>query len=159
MDRHPFVLALHPRRAPCFNAARHVANYADPPKVYLLEAMPAQDECLSQDPFVSAPNQPSSSTRTVPIIRAAPPPSIPGDPMEVVRNTPPQSAGSAPMGPPARTSPDSEANGHDNNTAMALDQASGGPAAPNAAAAAMAGSQQPKVVQTAFIHKLYKCAP
>jgi hypothetical protein len=28
--------------------------------------------------------------------------------------------------------------------------------APNAAAAAQAGAQQPKVVQTAFIHKLYK---
>jgi len=29
-------------------------------------------------------------------------------------------------------------------------------AGPNAAAAAAAGAQQPKVVQTAFIHKLYK---
>jgi hypothetical protein len=27
---------------------------------------------------------------------------------------------------------------------------------PNAAVAAQAGAQQPKVVQTAFIHKLYK---
>ncbi|KAI9053925.1 hypothetical protein LZ554_002870 [Drepanopeziza brunnea f. sp. 'monogermtubi'] len=58
------------------------------------------------------------------------------------------------MAPPARTSPDTETNGvHDQ---MMGDQPSSGSlAGPNAAAAAAAGAQQPKVVQTAFIHKLY----
>lgn len=62
----------------------------------------------------------------------------------------------ATMGPPTRTSPDNEANGaheqpggEDQNHAPNI-------VAPNAAAAAQAGGQQPKVVQTAFIHKLYK---
>ncbi|KAJ5032938.1 uncharacterized protein L3040_009527 [Drepanopeziza brunnea f. sp. 'multigermtubi'] len=58
------------------------------------------------------------------------------------------------MAPPARTSPDMETNGvHDQ---MMGDQpSSASVAGPNAAAAAAAGAQQPKVVQTAFIHKLY----
>jgi hypothetical protein len=39
---------------------------------------------------------------------------------------------------------------------MADQPQTGSLAGPNAAAAAAAGAQQPKVVQTAFIHKLYK---
>lgn len=59
------------------------------------------------------------------------------------------------MGPPARTSPDMETNGvHDH--ILGDQPSSGSLAGPNAAAAAAAGAQQPKVVQTAFIHKLYK---
>lgn len=63
------------------------------------------------------------------------------------------SPANATMGPPARTSPDNEANG----TGGVIDQGHmGSMAGPNAAAAAQAGAQAPKVVQTAFIHKLYK---
>lgn len=60
------------------------------------------------------------------------------------------------MGPPARTSPEHDANGVYEH--IGGDQPSSGSLAgpPNAAAAAAAGVQQPKVVQTAFIHKLYK---
>lgn len=96
-----------------------------------------------------------SAVRSLPIIQ---PPSIhtsapsPGDPMEVGETTPPASAL---MGPPSRTSPD-EANGHHEHTGSGDQLAPGSMAGPNAAAAAAAGSQQPKVVQTAFIHKLYK---
>lgn len=63
----------------------------------------------------------------------------------------------ATMGPPARTSEESDSNGIGEHTG-AGDQPAGGSLAsgPNAAAAAAAGAQQPKVVQTAFIHKLYK---
>lgn len=76
--------------------------------------------------------------------------------MDVADLTPPASAM---MGPPLRTSPDNEANGmHDHMGIMGDQLAPGNLAGPNAAAAAAAGSQQPKVVQTAFIHKLYKYA-
>jgi len=70
--------------------------------------------------------------------------------------TPPSSAM---MAPPARTSPDNETNGvHDQQVGMGMGEQpnTGSLAGPNAAAAAAAGAQQPKVVQTAFIHKLYK---
>lgn len=69
--------------------------------------------------------------------------------------TPPSSAM---MAPPARTSPDHDTNGIQDQQHMGMgDQPSSGSlAGPNAAAAAAAGAQQPKVVQTAFIHKLYK---
>jgi len=99
----------------------------------------------------SEPGQ--TTARTVPILQ---PPILqtsapsPGDPMEV---TPPASAM---MAPPARTSPDSETNGVHDHIAMGDQPHSGNLSGPNAAAAAAAGAQQPKVVQTAFIHKLYK---
>jgi hypothetical protein len=63
----------------------------------------------------------------------------------------------APMGPPTRSSPEDEANGTHEHSGITDEQ--GYPSnmlGPNAAVAAQAGVQQPKVVQTAFIHKLYK---
>ena len=98
-----------------------------------------------------------TTLRTLPILQVPPPiiqtsaPS-PGDPMDMADLTPPASAM---MAPPSRTSPDNETNGHD-HMGMGDQLAPGNLAGPNAAAAAAAGSQQPKVVQTAFIHKLYK---
>jgi len=66
----------------------------------------------------------------------------------------------APMGPPARSSPESEANGaHDHSSIIDDSSHASGMLGPNAAVAAQAGAQQPKVVQTAFIHKLYKYVP
>jgi hypothetical protein len=63
----------------------------------------------------------------------------------------------APMGPPAQSSPEAEANGARDPTGLTDEQAqNSNMLGPNAAAAAQAGAQQPKVVQTAFIHKLYK---
>jgi len=94
-----------------------------------------------------------TTARTVPILN---PPILqtsapsPGDPMEM---TPPSSAL---MAPPARTSEESEANGVHDHMGMGDQPSTGSLAGPNAAAAAAAGAQQPKVVQTAFIHKLYK---
>ena len=115
--------------------------------------MDPTDERARRSPFMSDPDPGQTTSRTVPIIQtptlqtSAP---SPGDPMDV---TPPASAM---MAPPARTSPDMEANGvHD---LMGDQPSSGSLAGPNAAAAAAAGAQQPKVVQTAFIHKLYKYA-
>ena len=63
------------------------------------------------------------------------------------------------MAPPSRTSPENEANGIHEPAGLGDQPSSGSLAGPNAAAAAAAGGQQPKVVQTAFIHKLYKYDP
>lgn len=116
--------------------------------------MDRADERARGSPF-SSDSDPRQTSRTVPlrqppIVTTSPP--SPGDPMDVTTPT-------AAMGPPTRTSEDSEPNGI-NDHMGAGDQPSSGSLAggPNAAAAAAAGAQQPKVVQTAFIHKLYKYA-
>ena len=114
--------------------------------------MESTDERAQRSPFLSDPDSGHSNARTVPI-RQTPilhtPVPPPEDPMDVT----PSSA--TMMAPPARTSPDSEANGLHDQTMMGDQPSSGSLAGPNAAAAAAAGGQ-PKVVQTAFIHKLYK---
>ena len=114
--------------------------------------MGEQDESVRRSPFLNN-NGVDSSTRTVPILHptiqtSAP---SPGDPMDVTSPT------MVTMGPPARSSPEDEANGSRDHNGMMEDQAhTSGMLGPNAAVAAQAGAQQPKVVQTAFIHKLYK---
>jgi hypothetical protein len=115
--------------------------------------MDSSDERAQRNPFLSESDQTQNNVRTSPIIKpnvidtSAP---SPGDPMEV---TPPASAM---MGPPARTSPDNETNGIHDQMMMVDQPHTGSLAGPNAASAAAAGTQAPKVVQTAFIHKLYK---
>ncbi|KAI9742493.1 MAG: hypothetical protein M1818_004027 [Claussenomyces sp. TS43310] len=111
--------------------------------------MNAQDESAQRSPMTSD-NDPASSARTVPILQT---PTIrtsapsPVDPMDVT------SPKIATMGPPARNSPEADANGAREHSMG--DHGTLGSIGPNAAAAAQAGSQAPKVVQTAFIHKLY----
>ncbi|CAG8983577.1 hypothetical protein HYALB_00004596 [Hymenoscyphus albidus] len=114
------------------------------------------DERVQRGPFTSDASAAHRDPRTIPIIQT---PLVqtsvqsPGDPMEV---TPPSSAM---MAPPARTSPENDTNGvqeqQHQHMGMNDQPSSGSLAGPNAAAAAAAGAQQPKVVQTAFIHKLY----
>lgn len=60
------------------------------------------------------------------------------------------------MGPPSNPGVESDANGTHDYMSMGDHHNTGSLPGPNAAAAAAAGAQQPKVVQTAFIHKLYK---
>ncbi|KAH6670726.1 HSF-type DNA-binding-domain-containing protein [Halenospora varia] len=114
--------------------------------------MDPNDERAQRGPFLSDNDASQTTARTIPIIQ---PPILqtsapsPGDPMEV---TPPSSAM---MAPPARTSPEGETNGVHDHMGMGDQPSSGSLAGPSAAAAAAAGAQQPKVVQTAFIHKLY----
>ena len=117
--------------------------------------MDSMDERAQRGPFNSNLDPNQTTARTVPILQ---PPVLqtsapsPGDPMEV---TPPATAM---MGPPSRASPDRETNGIHDQMGIGMGDSSntGNMAGPNAAAAAAAGAQQPKVVQTAFIHKLYK---
>lgn len=61
--------------------------------------------------------------------------------------------------PPARTSPDRGANGtHEQTTSAMGEQAQNGSVqSPGAGTATQGSAPQPKVQQTAFIHKLYKC--
>jgi hypothetical protein len=63
------------------------------------------------------------------------------------------------MAPPTRANEESEANGIHDHIGIGDQPSASSLAGPNAAAAAAAGAQQPKVVQTAFIHKLYKYVP
>jgi len=105
-----------------------------------------------RNPFMSDTNTSQTATRTIPIIQ---PPTIqtsapsPGDPMEM---SPP---GTATMGPPSRTGDDGT-NGVSDQMAMGDQQPTANLASSNASAAGAANAQVPKVVQTAFIHKLYK---
>lgn len=114
--------------------------------------MSTQNESAPRPSFVTDTDA-NSATRTVPILHPAMQSSAPspGDPMDVTSPT------IAPMGPPTRSSPEDEANGTHEHPGIPDDQGhTSGMLGPNAAVAAQAGAQQPKVVQTAFIHKLYK---
>lgn len=114
----------------------------------------ASVEQAQRSPFMSNPGAGQTNGRTVPILATPIILTSSASPRDAMDITPPSSAT---MAPPARRSPDADANAiHD---PMADDQPSSGSlAGPNAAAAAAAAANQPKVVQTAFIHKLYKYA-
>ncbi|KAM0142943.1 hypothetical protein ACHAO1_000777 [Botrytis cinerea] len=117
--------------------------------------MDVMDDRGQQHSYINGPSLGQIPARTVPIIQqpTLQPPASSGDAMDV---TPP---GSAIMGPPSRTSPDNEANGLQEHMIVDDQPSSGSLATPSAAAAAAAGGGiQPKVVQTAFIHKLYRNA-
>ena len=88
--------------------------------------------------------------KSIPILpSAAASAASPGDPMDTSHNQ------TSPMGPPALSSPNGDQAGE--RTPPGNDQqhqsTNGGLNQPVGAAAA---AQQPKIVQTAFIHKLYK---
>ena len=113
--------------------------------------MEHMDARMQHNAFMTDPGLSQSAARTVPILAPSMLPTTShADPMDTT-------SPSAMMAPPARTSPDSESNGMNGNNMGADHPHNGMMAEPNAAAAAAAaGGQQPKVVQTAFIHKLYK---
>lgn len=100
----------------------------------------------------SIPILPSSSSTLAP----------PRDPMDITP-TPPST-----MGPPALNCASFERNGTASSQSQSQSQShsqtangDSGNTSPNGSAPAVgaaAAAQQPKVVQTAFIHKLYKCA-
>ncbi|KAH7370558.1 HSF-type DNA-binding-domain-containing protein [Rhexocercosporidium sp. MPI-PUGE-AT-0058] len=98
---------------------------------------------VQQSPFMSDTDPSQTTTRTVPILQTP----------TLITSAPSPQGASAMMGPPSRTSPDMEANGVQDH--MMEDQPlTGSLAGPNAAAAAAAAGG-PKVVNTAFVHKLY----
>ncbi|KAI9828938.1 MAG: hypothetical protein M1819_006437 [Sarea resinae] len=115
--------------------------------------MSSAGESLPRSPFSREPNQ-TGPPRNIPILpsTAASSESPREDPMDVTPSA------STPMGPPRHSSPDTEHAGSGNNSVSAegggSNMSESGPGL-GAAAAAAAAAQQPKVVQTAFIHKLY----
>ncbi|RAL61730.1 hypothetical protein DID88_002798 [Monilinia fructigena] len=114
--------------------------------------MDLTDDRVQHHSYINGPNPAQNPARTVPIIQqpilqtSAPS----GEAMDVT------SPGTVIMGPPSITSPDNEANGIQDHMIGGDQPISGSLGTPSAAAAAAAGGiGQPKVVQTAFIHKLY----
>lgn len=106
---------------------------------------------MLRNPF-SGDAQNQSGNRKIPILPSSTKTVEPhmGDPMEL---TP--SPGS--MGPPGHSSPEVETT-HASSNGPNLESAptANGSGVNGVSAAAATSSQQPKVVQTAFIHKLYK---
>ena len=106
---------------------------------------------MGRSPFSGDP-QPNGGHRNIPILPSSTKPleSLHGDPMEV---TPPASGN---MGPPVPSSPEMDHPGNINGTFGEAASSQNGNMPNGLSAAAATSSQQPKVVQTAFIHKLYK---
>lgn len=112
----------------------------------------------SRNTVVSGATDVPGRTRKLPLLSSSVPASGQpmGDPMEV---TPPASAAATGAGPSAHNNSDNDRAGA---STIATSNGSTEPAhvhnhvAPSQAIGAAAAAQQPKVVQTAFIHKLYK---
>ena len=106
---------------------------------------------MSRSPLPEDPQQ-NEGHRNVPILPSSDksPEHIHSDPMDV---TPPTSAT---MGPPVHSSPEMDLSSHTNGTFGDVTPGQNGISTNGLSAAAATSSQQPKVVQTAFIHKLYK---
>ncbi|KAH8593299.1 HSF-type DNA-binding-domain-containing protein [Bisporella sp. PMI_857] len=113
-----------------------------------------QTNGAQRNPFQSDSDLDQPNARTVPIVQ---PPIIQTSapsPVDRMETTP---SGNAVMGPPSRTT-EEDTNGINEQMGSGEQEQSGNlglMGGPNAAAAAAAGGQNPKVVQTAFIHKLY----
>jgi hypothetical protein len=110
----------------------------------------------SRNTFTAGSADAPGKTRKLTVLPSSIPPSAQstGDSMEV---TPPASTTTGPA-PPAHSSPDSDragANTANSNGLVETGNMNNTPMS-NQAIGAAAAAQQPKVVQTAFIHKLYK---
>ena len=108
-------------------------------------------ERMPRSPF-SGENNYHGSQRHIPILPSSAT-STTFSQTDLMEDAPSASA----MGPPVNSSPEMEHEGpngmvHQNDGGHITNGVAGGPLS----AAAVASTQQPKVVQTAFIHKLYK---
>ena len=114
--------------------------------------MASVGEPLSRSPFTnSSPGFNNHLAKSIPILPSSSASATSaGDPMDISQSRTP------PMGPPMHGSPNGDRIGEQPGSVL-MDQqhlaTNGGNGQPVGAAAA---AQQPKVVQTAFIHKLYK---
>jgi hypothetical protein len=110
---------------------------------------------------VSGATDAPGKTRKLPVLSSSVPSSglLTGDPMEV---TPSASTATTGAGPSAHNSSDNDrtvANLMNTSNGSAETGNMNNHAVPVQAIGAAAAAQQPKVVQTAFIHKLYKYVP
>lgn len=113
--------------------------------------MSLQRDTYARSPFSHASSQ-IAGQRSLPIL---PSPtqsseSLQGDPMDVTLPTP------AMMAPPVHSSPDMDQGGQPTSNGHGEIHSNNMLSGPGLGASAAAAAQQPKVVQTAFIHKLYK---
>lgn len=109
-------------------------------------------EGMSRSPFSGEPSY-HGVQRHIPILPSSTTSTIfsHSDTMDVT------SPASTLMGPPVNSSPEMDHDGGQNGTSQGESATTtNGVTGNNISAAAAASSQQPKVVQTAFIHKLYK---
>ncbi len=106
---------------------------------------------MGRSPFSGDPQQ-NGGHRNIPILPSSTKvvENMRGDPMDM---TPPAPTS---MGPPVHSSPEMDHPGGANENFGEASHAQNIPATNGLSAAAATSSQQPKVVQTAFIHKLYK---
>lgn len=107
---------------------------------------------MGRSPFSGDPQQ-NGAHRNIPIL----PSSI--KPVESTHEDPMDTTPTAPtaMGPPGHSSPEMDTAGPLNNGNYGeATHMQNGTSSNGMSAAAATSSQQPKVVQTAFIHKLYK---
>ena len=107
---------------------------------------------MGRSPFSGDPQQ-KEGHRNIPILPSSTKPVEPTheDPMEIT------STASAAMGPPGHSSPEMETAGPlSNGNYGEASHMQNGTSGNAMSAAAATSSQQPKVIQTAFIHKLYK---
>ncbi|KAL1999514.1 hypothetical protein VTN02DRAFT_4390 [Thermoascus thermophilus] len=103
----------------------------------------------SRGPF-SGPGEAPGKPRNISVLSSSvASDNSPGDPMDT---TPPTSAATA---PPAQNTPEGDQAGTNNTNGSTDTGNSNSSSAPGQAIGAAAAAQQPKVVQTAFIHKLY----
>lgn len=114
-------------------------------------------QAMPRSPFSGDP-QPNGGHRNIPILPSSTKSVEPshGEPMDI---SPPSSAA---MGPPINSSPEMDHTGGMSNGTYGDTIHQNGPNGSmtnGLSAAAATSSQQPKVVQTAFIHKLYKYVP
>jgi len=107
----------------------------------------ATTESIQRSAFVSN-HFAQNIHKSIPILPSSSALSAASDPMDATPSAPP------PMGPPSLSSPGTERNTNLHATNGEPEPITNGNGAPAVGAAAAA--QQPKVVQTAFIHKLYK---
>lgn len=107
---------------------------------------------MGRSPF-SGDSQQNGGHRNIPILPSSTKPVEPTleDPMDMTPTA------SAVMGPPGHSSPEMETAGPlSNGNYGEATHMQNGTTGNGMSAAAATSSQQPKVVQTAFIHKLYK---
>lgn len=108
-------------------------------------------DTFARSPFAHGSSQ-IGGQRTLPILPSSTQSSQSpqGDPMDVTLPTP------AMMAPPAHSSPDMDQGGSATINGHGEVHSNNMLSGPGLGASAAAAAQQPKVVQTAFIHKLYK---
>ncbi|KIW08188.1 uncharacterized protein PV09_01119 [Verruconis gallopava] len=111
-----------------------------------VQRSPFTDPFASTGPRKSIPILPSSSSTNSPLPAAS-------DPMDITPSSTTSTTSTTTMGPPQMSSPTTDRPPNASATNGEYEPTSNGTSAP--AVGAAAATQQPKVVQTAFIHKLY----